>query len=69
MHYGVAQNKSIAFQADRFLLDGKKEKCSMSCFLAPKQPSTEKRQPVSMLPIGLGHDARVRNHHLRYSGK
>jgi hypothetical protein len=26
MHTGVVQNRSIACQADRFLLDGKKEK-------------------------------------------
>jgi hypothetical protein len=33
MHTGVVQNKSIACQADRFLLDGKKEKFSCPIFL------------------------------------
>jgi hypothetical protein len=33
MHTGVAQNKSTACQADRFLLDGKKENFSCPIFL------------------------------------
>jgi hypothetical protein len=33
MHTGIVQNKSIACEADRFLLDGKKEKFSCPVFL------------------------------------
>jgi hypothetical protein len=40
MHTGVVQNKSIARQADRFLLDREKEK--FSCFLAPEQQTLNK---------------------------
>jgi hypothetical protein len=53
MHTGVVQNKSITCQADRFFAWLKERKIFMSCFLAPKQPSTVKNgnqcawQPVS----------------------
>jgi hypothetical protein len=48
MHTGVVQNKSIACQADRFLLDGKKEKFSCPIFLLQSNLLLKKRQPMCM---------------------
>jgi hypothetical protein len=48
MHTGVVQNKSIACQADQFLLDGKKEKISCPVFLLQSNLLLKKWQPMCM---------------------
>jgi hypothetical protein len=48
MHTGVVHNKFIACQADRFLIDGKKEKKVCPVFLHKSNLLLKKRQPVCM---------------------